>query len=681
MKWLNFLSACAVVITAVWAFFYKPGADMTIGINTADLDLAVRPGDDFFEFSSGGWRAAHPIPDDHARYGAFDELHDATLEKVRVMVAEIATGEHTIGSVENKIATLYNMAMDEAKLNADGVRPVAAELAAIDLIRDRADLAKFLGEFQRTGSVLWGESVDEVLKNSSVYLFSVYQDGIGLPEREYYFDDDARSREIREKYKKFMAAMFKHFGLTGDVAAVYKIEEEMARAHLKKEILRDPNAIYHRVTRDEFVKKYGADFDWDAYFSARKIAPKFINDATPAAIEAAMKILATAPMDDIRAFLKWNVIGGAAAYLDDETYALSFDFYARELTGVKSPRPRYKRALGMLDGVVGEAVGEMFVKKYFSPAHKKRMVDLVENLRRGFSKQIDGLEWMTPETKKRAQEKLAAFRAKIGYPDKFRDYSKLDVGGATYYENILRAAEFDDDYVMARIDRPVDRELWLMNPHQVNAYYNPTTNEICFPAGILQPPFFDMNADDAFNYGAIGSVIGHEMTHGFDDEGRKFDRDGNLSEWWDAESAAAFEARAAVMKKFFDAIEVAPGLHANGEFTLGENLADYGGLVISYTAWQLAGGHAEPSPDGKAVDPSAREGFTPAQRFFLAYGRIESAASRPEEDIRRTKTDVHSLPRWRVNGILPHVPQWYDAFNIAPGDKMYIAPESRVQIW
>ncbi|MCL1892207.1 MAG: M13 family metallopeptidase [Alphaproteobacteria bacterium] len=634
---------------------------MTTGIDIKNMDLSVRPGDDFYNFAGGGWRAANPLTGEYSRYGVFDKLGQENLEKLHKIVKNAG---------DKKIATLYNQAMDAKKLNADGIAPVIPHLQKIDALESREEFFAALANSHKFGGAFWGDGVEEDIMDSEHYIYSMGQGGIGLPEREYYFDDDEKSKDIRKKYKKYMSDVFEMFEIKSDVAAVYEIEEKLARAHFKKEKLRDPHANYHKMTRDQFAEKY-AGFDWENYFEIRAVEPKNIDVSQPEAFAAALEIIKTAPLENLRAYMKWKIANGAMTALGDAQYELQFDFYGKTLSGKTERRPRWKDAVATADSVLGEAVGQEYVKKYFPPQAKAKMLNLVDNLRRAYGARIENLEWMSPETKKRALEKLSAFRVKIGYPDRWRDYSKLEISEqVSLYENLRAAQTFEDAFWMEKADGPVDKDYWYMNPQTVNAYYNPPTNEICFPAGILQPPFFDMSAPDAFNYGAIGSIIGHEMTHGFDDKGRQFDWQGNLKDWWTAKDATAFEKRAKVMKEFFDKIEVAPGLYANGEFSLGETLADYGGIVIAFDAWKLA------NPNETVAGQ-----FTAEQIFVIAHAFTFVDNIRSEEVVRRTKTGVHPLGEWRVNGILPHIDAWYEAFDITPADKLYVAPEDRVKVW
>lgn len=661
-KFLNIIGIIAVVIAVVAAYFITDAKEkvMNIGIKTENMDTSVRPGDDFFDYATLGWRRNNPVPDDYTRYGAFEVLNDTNLKRVRE-IAETDTG---------KIGTLYTIAMNAEKLNADGVTPVKSYLDEIDNIKSADDLPIYLGKMHKFTSAFWGDGVALDEKNSDYYLYNIGQGGIGL-SRDYYFDTDEKSVEIRTKYRDFIAKQLKNFGINADAEQIYKLEERMARSFYPKEKLRDPNANYHKMSVED-VKSQFPGFNWDKYLTVRgAAAASDININQPQAIAESIAIMNDTDIALIRDYLKYRIISAADTLLDDKTYEISFDFYNRTMAGQMEQKPRWKRAVALLDGSLGEEIGHLYVDKYFPPAAKERMQQLVKNLQRALGMRIENLDWMSDETKERALEKLNTFHAKIGYPDKWRDYSNLDISAdASLWENIVRVAKFEDAFWLDKIGQKKDPTIWYMNAHEINAYYDPTTNEVCFPAGILQYPFFDMDADDAFNYGAIGSIIGHEMTHGFDDSGRQFDADGNLRDWWTAADADAFNARARVMRDFFDNIQVAPGVHANGEFTLGENLADYGGITVAYTAYKNFG---TPSPEFN--------GLTPDMRFFIAYAGAWAQNIRDAEALRLTKMDEHSLARWRVNGILPHIDAWYDAFDVTTNDKMYIAPDQRVKLW
>ena len=656
-KILNIIGICAVVVALAVAFFETKGKKMDTGIKLNDMDLTVKPGDDFYDFATRGWRNANPIPADYSRYGMFDVLVNDNLARVR----DIAEND------KGKIGKLYKIAMDEKKLNTDGTAPVAKYLQQIDAIKSRSELPEFLGKFHAFSGGFFSDGVGLDEKDSEHCLYNIGQGGIGL-SRDYYFDDDEKSVEVRKKYIEYISKQMENFGMNADAKKIFELEKRMAKSFFKKEKLRDPVANYHKMPIAQ-LKSELPGFDWDAYFRARGIAPEYINVNQIEPIAESIKIINTVDLDLLKAYLKWFLISSADGFLDDKTYDIAFDF-SRVLSGQAEKKPRWKRAVAMLDGSLGEEIGRLYVKKYFSDAAKKRMQTLVKNLQSALKMRIEQLDWMSENTKRQALKKLNTFRAKIGYPDVWRDYSKLEIRDDSLYDNMIRVAEFEDRFWLDKIGQKKDPNIWFMNAHEVNAYYDPTTNEICFPAGILQYPFFDMTADDAFNYGAIGAVIGHEMTHGFDDSGRQFDENGNMRDWWGDTDAKSFVARANVMRDFFNNIIVAPNVHANGEFTLGENLADYGGITVAYTAYMNFGNRTE-----------SADGFTDVQRFFISYATNWTSNIRDEAILKQTKTNEHSLERWRVNGILPHIDAWYDAFSVGPGDKMYVAPENRVKIW
>ena len=657
-KLLNIIGIIAVFIAFIATFNLTKEKIMTIGIKFENMDMNVNPGKDFYDYATSGWRKNNPLPNDYARYGSFEQLDEENNRRVREIV------ENDNG----KVGTLYKIAMDETKLNAEKTAPVQKYLDEIDNIKTKNDLPKYLGKMHKFSSAFWGDSVELDEMDSTHYLYHIVQGGTGL-SRDYYFDDDEKSKQIRKKYKQYIVDIMNNFGTDVDVDKLYAVEERMAKSFYKKEKLRDPLANYHKKSFDE-LKKEIPGFDWDAYFELRGVKPEFINVAQPEAIIESIAIINDTDIELIKTYLKWRIINGATSFLDDKTYDIAFDFYNREMGGQKEQKPRWKRAVAMIDGSLGEMVGQIYVKKYFPFSAKKRMEKLVENLQSAYESRIKNLTWMSDDTKKQAIEKLYTFRAKIGYPDKWRDYDALEIKNDSLYENMMRVSAFEDAFWLNKVGKEKDPTIWYMNAHEVNAYYDPSTNEICFPAGILQYPFFDMDADDAFNYGAIGSIIGHEMTHGFDDSGRHFDKDGNMKDWWTDTDAKKFDERANIMKEHFNNILVAPDTHANGEFTLGENLADYGGVTIAFDAYKKFGEKTE-SVNGLSSD----------QRFFIAYSMTEASNITDEALLRQTKTNEHSLGRWRVNGILPHVEAWYDVFNIKENDDMYVVPEKRVRLW
>ena len=657
-KKLNIIGIIAVIIAIISAHCLTKEKTLTTGIKTENMDTNFHAGDDFYQYATNGWRVANPIPDDYSRYGAFEVLRNTNLERTR----QIAENDN------EKIGILYQVAMDAEKLNSDGTTPVADLISEIDnLTRD--NLAEYLGRMMTFSSAFWGDGVGLDEMDSEHFLYNIGQGGIGI-SRDYYFDDDAKSVEIRKKYKEFITKQMKNFGIDVDTEKLYALEERMAKSFYPKEILRDPHANYHKMSVADIKEKF-TGFDWDKFLTARGAShAEFINIAQPEAITESIAIMNDTDFDLIKTYLKYRIVSSADSLLDDKSYDISFDFYNRTMAGQKEQKPRWKRAVSMIDGSLGEEVGRLYVTKYFSHDAKKRMQQLVKNLQHAYADRIENLEWMSDETKQKALEKLSTFKAKIGYPDKWRDYSKLEIKNDSLWANMMRVAQFEDAFWIEKIGKEKDPTIWYMNAHEVNAYYDPSSNEICFPAGILQYPFFDMDADDAFNYGAIGAVIGHEMTHGFDDSGRHFDKDGNMKDWWTQTDAKQFDERASVMKEFFNTIKINDEVNANGEFTLGENLADYGGVTISFDAYKKFGTPSE-----------TVSGLTSDMRFFIAYAGAWAQNIRPDEELRLTKIDEHSLAKNRVNGILPHINAWYDAFGITPNDKMYIMPQNRVKLW
>jgi len=656
----------------------KKDATLSAGIDVANLDTTVSPKVDFYQYACGGWMKNNPLTGEYSRFGSFDKLAENNRKQLRGLIEEIAAKPASKGTVEQKIGDVYNLAMDSAKLNADGFKPIQAEFKKIGEIKNVADVLKLMPDLILSGlDPYFAVFVEADPMNSSLELVQTYQSGISLGQREYYLDNDAHTKDIRDKYKVHVAKMFQLVGCTPaqaqkNMEAVLTIETRLAKAAYDNVKLRDPHANYNKMTLAD-LQKLVPEIKWNDYLTALGLKnTKDISVSQKESLVEVGKIIATEPIAAQIAYLQWKLIDESAAYLSDPIYAQNFDFYGKTLSGKKEQQPRWKRAVGTVDGVLGEAVGQMYAKKYFPAESKERMLKLVHNLQESLGERIKALAWMGDSTKLKAIEKLKAFYVKIGYPDKWRDYSDLDITKDTYYANIQRASKFEHAYRFAKAGKKVDKTEWQMTPQTVNAYYNPSTNEICFPAGILQYPFFDMKADDAFNYGAIGVVIGHEMTHGFDDQGRQFDKEGNMKDWWTVQDGKKFDVRAKVMADYFDSILVAPGVHGNGKFTLGENIADHGGLQISYQAFKKA----------TANEPLAnKDGFTPEQRFFLAYANVWAGNVRAEEILKRTKSDPHSLGKWRVDGALPQIQAWYDAFAIIAGDPMFVPVEKRVSIW
>lgn len=675
----NYVAVATLAFAMLTSCAGQKEAKSTSGIDLANMDTTVSAGTDFFRYACGGWNDAHPLTAEYSRYGTFDELFENSQKQLRELIEGLAAQKNNqAGSAAQKIGDLYNMAMDSVTLNKQGAEPVKAMLDKIAGLKDKSEIVPMMTEMAHIGIGTYFHSyVYADPKNSSLNIFQMGQGGINLGEKEYYLDTDSITQNIREQYKLYIGKLFQLAGFSEadaqqKVADVMEIETAIAKVSRSATELRDPEANYHKMSFDE-LKKTIAGIDWDAYMKGLGIqAPAELNVEQVEPIQEVARLMNTLPLSKHVSYLEYNLLDAAASCLSDDFVAARFDFYGKVLSGRQVNQPRWKRAVNSVNGMLGELVGEMYVEKYFPATAKERMVKLVKNLQTALGERIDAQEWMSDSTKIRAHEKLAAFHVKVGYPDKWKDYSKLEIKNDSYWANVCRASEWGFNDMYSRIGEPVDKDEWLMTPQTVNAYYNPSTNEICFPAAILQPPFFNMEADDAANYGAIGVVIGHEMTHGFDDQGRQFDKDGNLTDWWAPGDADRFKERAQVMVDFFNKIEVLPGLQANGELTLGENLADHGGLNVAYLAFQNA---TKDAPLG-VVD-----GFTPEQRFFLAYATLWAGNIRDEQIRVYTKSDPHSLGKWRVNGALPHIQAWYDAFHITPSDPLYVAPENRVNVW
>lgn len=675
----NYVAVATLAFAMLTSCAGQKEAKSTSGIDLANMDTTVSAGTDFFRYACGGWNDAHPLTAEYSRYGTFDELFENSQKQLRELIEGLAAQKNNqAGSAAQKIGDLYNMAMDSVTLNKQGAEPVKAMLDKIAGMKDKSEIVPMMTEMAHIGIGTYFRSyVYADPKNSSLNIFQMGQGGINLGEKEYYLDTDSITQNIREQYKLYIGKLFQLAGFSEadaqqKVADVMEVETAIAKVSRSATELRDPEANYHKMSFDE-LKKTISGIDWDAYMKGLGIqVPAELNVEQVEPIQEVARLMNTLPLSKHVSYLEYNLLDAAASCLSDDFVAARFDFYGKVLSGRQVNQSRWKRAVNSVNGMLGELVGEMYVEKYFPAAAKERMVKLVKNLQTALGERIDAQEWMSDSTKIRAHEKLAAFHVKVGYPDKWKDYSKLEIKNDSYWANVCRASEWGFNDMYSRIGKPVDKDEWLMTPQTVNAYYNPSTNEICFPAAILQPPFFNMEADDAANYGAIGVVIGHEMTHGFDDQGRQFDKDGNLTDWWAPGDADRFKERAQVMVDFFNKIEVLPGLQANGELTLGENLADHGGLNVAYLAFQNA---TKDAPLG-VVD-----GFTPEQRFFLAYATLWAGNIRDEQIRVYTKSDPHSLGKWRVNGALPHIQAWYDAFHITPSDPLYVAPENRVNVW
>lgn len=650
-------------------------------IDRANFDESVALKDDFYQYATGGWQAKNPLKPEFARYGTFDVLRENNEIRLNELFASIAKSKFEQGTVDQKIADLYTMGLDSTRLNKEGIAPVKADVEQIMAISKRSHLATATALIHTSaGNPLFGLYVSADLLNSNVNVLYIDQSGLGMGNRDYYLDAENQSK--REGYTQWLTKAFTMLGwedASSKAEKVLALETKMAKAFRTNVQLRDVPANYNPMTKAEFVKRYSA-FDWDGYFSQMGIGEfDKVIVGQPEVLDVVFKLFAKEDIETIKAYMAASVVSSAASYVGDELYAAYFDFFGRQMSGQQEMRPRWKRAMAVPNGLLGEAVGEIYVKKYFPESDKQRMTEMVKNLQVALGQHIDALEWMSEVTKAKAQEKLNTFTVKIGYPDKWKDYSSLVIDPSlSYWENIKRASAWYTADNLADLGKEVDRTRWFMSPQTVNAYYNPTTNEICFPAAILQPPFYNSAADDAVNYGAIGVVIGHEMTHGFDDQGRQFDKDGNMNNWWTAEDAAAFKVRTDVLVEQFNKIEVLPAkgdqpaIMADGALSLGENIADQGGLRVSYTAL-----HNSFKDKG---EPAPVDGFTADQRFYLSYATIWGQNIRDEEIARLTKVDVHSLGKNRVNATLRNIETFYQAFGITDG-QMFLPQEERVIIW
>ena len=647
-------------------------------VNLANLDTTVAAGADFYQYACGGWMKEHPLKPEFSRYGVFEQLMETNREQLRALVEELKAAPQEEGSVAQKIGMLYELALDSVKTNEDGFEPVKEELAAIRDLGTKAELSKMVAYLHKEGiTPYFALYVGADEKNSSMNIVQLYQAGLGMGDRDYYLQNDETFSKIREAYKAYISRLFVLAGHSPEqadaaVTAVMNVENGIAKISFSREEMRDSQKNYNKMSCADFIKSNDA-LDWNAYFSAMGLDSIPELDAKQFAYYKKLgDFLKTVSLDDQKSYLAFNLLRAAAPYLSDNFVNANFDFYGKTMSGKQELEQRWKRALSTVNGVLGEAVGQMYVAKYFPASSKEKMLTLVGNLQKALGERINNLEWMGDSTKLKAQEKLAAFTVKIGYPDKWRDYSALEIKQDSYWANVRRSSIFEMDYMLSDAGKPVDKSRWYMTPQTINAYYNPTTNEICFPAAILQPPFFDPEADDAINYGAIGVVIGHEMTHGFDDQGRNYDKEGNLTDWWTADDATRFTERANKLIAQYDNILVLDTMHANGSYTLGENIADQGGLLISHQAYLN-------SLQGQT--PAVIDGFTGEQRFYLGYATLWAQNIRDEEIVRLTKMDPHSLGKWRVNAALKNIDAFYEAFGIKEGDAMYMQPADRVNIW
>ena len=676
MKKLTFILASALLMTAC-ATTQSEKQEGVPAIDKTNFDESIVRNDDFYQWATGGWQEKNPLKPEYSRYGSFDVLRENNEIRINELFNEMTKTEAEFGSVEQKISDLYKMGLDEERLNAEGAEPIRKALDYILSINSREELISKIANLHIDGIGAFFYSYPAAdLEDSNMTILYMEQGGLGMGNRDYY--TEAENAQLKAGYRTYLSKIFTLAGVEGDIEKmvdnVMAVEDRLAAKHWTNVECRDIVKGYNPYTFEAFKAQYKG-VDWDAYFRAmgvRKIEKIVVSQ--PSSFANTLATLKSASLDELRAYVAAHYISSAASYLSEDFAVASFEFFGKEMSGTEEIRPRWKRAMSVPNSILSEAVGQMYVAKYFPESEKARVEEMVANIQKAFSKHIEALDWMGQDTKAKAQEKLAAFTVKIGYPNKWKDYSTLTVDPAkSYWANVVEANRWYTADEMSQVGKPVDREKWLMSPQTVNAYYMPTTNEICFPAAILQPPFYNPNADDAVNYGAIGVVIAHEMTHGFDDQGSQFDKDGNMKDWWTAEDRAAFEKKTQVLVDQFNAIEILPGLYADGKFSLGENIADQGGLRLAFTgltdyAWA----------EGRPADI---DGFTGEQRFYIGYATLWAQNITDKEKENLTKNDVHSLGRNRVNATLRNIQSWYDAFDIKEGDAMFMPVEERVIIW
>ena len=652
------------------------------GLVLSNLDKTAKPADDFYQFATGGWQKNNPLPAAYSRYGSFEQLAENSNKRINSILDELKKKTYKAGTIEQKLSDFYKLALDIDRRNKEGIAPVKPLLDEIAAAKTKAELQNLQVKYAMQGlGVGFGTGFGADEKNVTMNIYNVMQGGLTLGAKDYYLNNDAATVAIREAFKTYVAKMFQLYGFSAADAAkkaqkVFLHETSLATISKSRTELRDPQANYNKMSLKQFKENY-PNIPLEALANGEGIKSEYIQEmivGQPAFMAGYDKITAAEDAETLKALMEWSVIGSSSAYLTDEIREANFDFFGKTMSGRKEDHPLWKRATSQVDDQMGEALGRIYCKKFFPESSKKMMETLVKNLQVSLGQRIDAQKWMSAETKAAAHNKLDKFYVKIGYPNQWTDYSKLTIDPSkSFYENVMACRQFRNNKEIAeKAGKPVNRDEWYMTPQTVNAYYNPTTNEICFPAGILQYPFFDAKADAAFNYGAIGVVIGHEMTHGFDDQGRQYDASGNLKDWWTAADAEGFNKRADMYADFFSNIKVLPDLNANGRFTLGENLADHGGLMVSFNAFKNA----------TAKKPlKNKDGFTADQRFFLAYAGVWGQNITEKEIRNRVKNDPHALGKWRVDGALPHIDAWYEAFGVKQGDKMFIPKNERLELW
>lgn len=689
MKLLFFIS-CAMLGTSfpLWCSAQTVESDMNIstphphGVDVSNMNRKVNPGTDFFRYATEGWNKKHPMPADQSRYGVFNLLIDNNNARIRTIIEDMAKTKSAEGCIEQKIGTFYNKVLDSETLNGQGIQPLLKYVTPIEAITKRSELTAAMARLAHIGiATFFHVGVEADAKDSRMNLVQVGQDGLSLGERDYYIDSDEPTMKVRNAYREFGQKVFAALYPAEDEGQirkrmndVVKVETALAGSFKSNAALRVPENNYSKISVTALKENY-PEINWEAFFSINKFPPfKEVNVGQPEELAEVNRLFKEEDLDALKNYMQFRVAEESLPYLSDELRILRFDFFGKTMSGIEKEQQAWKRSVELTNDLFGEAIGQIYAQRYFPEAAKNRMKVLVKNLQTALGERIKAQTWMSEETKQKALDKLSTFYVKIGYPDKWRNYNALNIdASAPLLDLVYNINQFNTDYYISKnVGKSVDRDQWFMTPQTVNAYYNPSTNEICFPAGILQYPFFDMEADDAFNYGAIGVVIGHEMTHGFDDQGRKYDKDGNMKEWWSDDDSKRFNERAQVIVDFFNHIKILPDLYGNGAIAEGENLADHGGLQVSYAAFKNA---------TKNQAPKKESGLTPDQRFFISYAGVWAGSIREAEIRKRTKSDPHSLGEWRVNGALPHIDAWYEAFHITEKDPMFVPKDKRVTIW